>query len=317
MTDSPALFEEMLAAYPADKREMARRVYDRFANGDATEFFTQLFLLLDVYANYAKRIPQSVSETNQSTLASLKKVREEIGLLAQNVETRSVNLDNLCEETTALCLATQEKCEAAAERLAKLTKEIGQQVDTKAIVESIRQSVDAGVRAEVITPFMHRTEELSADVLPALEKIRNANEEAGRVWPGRIWKMALTCGLALGLSVAIVGTSAAYFKFKSHYDLTLAEQIASAEKTLAQNQAAFRELAVANVPIRVVRVANTSILPSGYAVVIEGIYATEERTNQNGKEGIIYFSSQRKESELESIQREIQDAYQKMKQAGK
>jgi hypothetical protein len=199
MTNSPQLFEEMLAAYPADKREFARRVYDRFANGDATEFFAQLFLLLDVYANYAKRIPQAVSETNQSTLASLKKVREEIGLLAQNVETRSVNLDNLCEESTTLCLATQEKCEEAAERLAKLTREIGQQVDTKAIVESIRQSVDAGVRAEVITPFMQRTEEISADVLPTLEKIRNASEEAGRVWPGRIWKMALTSGLVLGL----------------------------------------------------------------------------------------------------------------------
>lgn len=301
MTDSPPLFEEMLAAYPADKREFARRVYDRFANGDATEFFAQLFLLLDVYANYAKRIPQAVSETNQSTLASLKKVREEIGLLAQTVETRSVNLDNLCEETTALCIATQEKCEAAAERLAKLTREIGQQVDTKAIVESIRHSVDAGVNREVIKPFMQRTEELAENVLPTLEKIRNASEEAGRVWPGRIWKMALTCGLVLGLAVAIVGTSAAYLKIKSHYDRTLAEQIASAQKTLAQNQAAFRELAVANVPIRVVRVADASILPSGYAVVIEGIYATEERTNQNGKEGIIYFSSQRKESELEII----------------
>jgi hypothetical protein len=317
MTDSPPLFEEMLAAYPADKREFARRVYDRFANGDATEFFAQLFLLLDVYANYAKRIPQAVSETNQSTLASLKKVREEIGLLAQTVETRSVNLDNLCEETTALCMATQEKCEAAAERLAKLTKEIGQQVDTKAIVESIRQSVDAGVRAEVITPFMQRTGELTEIVIPTLEKIRGASEEAARVWPGRIWKMALTCGLVLGLAVAIVGTSAGYFKIKTHYERTLAEQIASAEKTLAQNQIAFRELAVANVPIRVVRVSDANTLPSGYAMVIEGIYTTEERTNQNGKEGIIYFSSQRKESELESIQREVQDAYQKMKEVGK
>jgi hypothetical protein len=150
-----------------------------------------------------------------------------------------------------------------------------------------------------------------------LEKIRNANEEAGRVWPGRIWKMALTCGLLLGLAVAIVGTSAAYFKIKSHYDRTLGEQIASAEKTLTQNQTAFRVLAVANVPIRVVRVSDANTLPSGYAVVIEGIYATEERTNQNGKEGIIYFSSQRKESELESIQREVPDAYQNMKEAGK
>ncbi len=317
MTDSPPLFEEMLAAYPADKREFARRVYDRFANGDATEFFAQLFLLLDVYANYAKRIPQAVSETNQSTLASLKKVREEIGLLAQTVETRSVNLDNLCEETTALCLATQEKCEAAAERLAKLTREIGQQVDTQGIVESIRQSVDAGVRAEVIQPFMQRTEELSADVLPSLEKIRNASEEAARAWPGRIWKMALISGLVLGLAVAIVGTGAAYFKIKTHYERTLADQIVSAEATLAQNQTAFRELAVANVPIRVVRVSDANTLPSGYAMVIEAIYAAEERTNQNDKEGIIYFSSQRKESELESIQREVQDAYQKMKEAGK
>jgi hypothetical protein len=112
-------------------------------------------------------------------------------------------------------------------------------------------------------------------------------------------------------------TGMAYFKIKTHYENALAEQIASAEKTLAQNQAAFRQLAVANVPIRAVRVADASILPSGYAVVIEGIYATEERTNQNGKEGIIYFSSQRKESELENIQREVQDAYQKMKEAGK
>src|ERR1700691_1354206 len=140
MTDSPPLFEEMLAAYPADKREMARRVYDRFANGDAAEFFAQLLLLLDVYPNYAKRIPQAVSETNQSTLASLKRVREEIGLLAQNVESRSVNLDNQCEETAARCLATEEKCEAAAKRLEKLTQDIARQVDTKAIVESIRQS---------------------------------------------------------------------------------------------------------------------------------------------------------------------------------
>ena len=317
MQQNQPLFEEMLAGYPAEKRELARAAYNRFVDGDTAHFFTQLFLLLDVYANYASRIPLAMKGANQETLDTLRDMREEIGVLAKTVETKSVNLGNATEQTSALCLATQQKCEAAAQRLSKLTKEIGQQVDTKAIVESIRQSVDAGVRADVITPFMERTEELSADVLPTLEKIRNANEEAGRVWPGRIWKMALTCGLVLGLAVAIVGTSAAYFKIKSHYERTLAEQIASAEKTLAQNQTAFRELAVANVPIRVVRVSAANTLPSGYAVVIEGVYTTEERTNQNGKEGVIYFSSQRKESELESIQREVQDAYQKMKGGGK
>jgi hypothetical protein len=317
MQQNQPLFEEMLAGYPAEKRELARAAYIRFVDGDTAHFFTQLFLLLDVYANYANRIPLAMKAANADTLTTLNDIREEIGILAQTVETKSVNLGNATEQTSALCLATQQKCETAAQRLAKLTKEIGQQVDTTAIVESIRKSVDAGVRAEVITPFMQRTEELSASVMPTLEKIRDASEEAARVWPGRIWKMALACGLVLGLAVAIVGTSAAYFKIKRHYDRTLAEQIASTEKTLAQNQSAFRELAVANVPVRVVRASDGNTLRGGYAVVIEGIYTTEERTNQNGKEGIIYFSSQRKESELESIQREVQDAYQKMKEAGK
>jgi hypothetical protein len=301
MTDSPPLFEEMLAAYPADKREFARRVYDRFANGDATEFFAQLFLLLDVYANYAKRIPQAVSETNQSTLVSLKKVREEIGLLAQTVETRSVNLDNLCEETTTLCLATQEKCEAAAERLAKLTKEIAQQVDTKAIVEGIRQSVDAGVRAEVIQPFMQRTEELSESVMPTLEKIRNASEEAARVWPGRIWKMALTCGLVLGLAVAVVVTGMAYFKIKTHYENALAEQIASTEKTMALNQTTFHELAVADAPIHLARSTDERgyTIPGGFCLYIQGAQSADM---QNGA-GRIFFVSPHPENELEQLLR--------------
>jgi hypothetical protein len=291
MTDSPPLFEEMLAAYPADKREFARRVYDRFANGDATEFFAQLFLLLDVYANYAKRIPQAVGETNQSTLASLKKVREEIGLLAQTVETRSVNLDNLCEETAARCLVTEEKCEAAVKRLEKLTQEIGQRIDTKAIVESIRQAVDAGVNKEVIKPFIQRTEELSAEVLPTLEKIRNANEEARRIWPERIWKMALACGLVLGLAVATVGIWAGDLAIKRNYEKTLADQISNTTGIIVQNRKVFDDLAIAQAPIYLVRStdANGNSVPSGFCLYIQGAQAADM---QDGK-GRIFFTTPR------------------------
>jgi hypothetical protein len=198
MPENRPLFEEMLATYPAEKRELARAAYNRFVDGDTAHFFTQLFLLLDVYAHYANRIPLAVKAANADTLATLKDIREEIGLLAQTVETKSVSLGNATEQTSALCLATQEKCEAAAQRLETLTEEIGQQVDTKAIVAGIRESVDAGVRREVIKPFMDRTEQLAEDVLPTLEKIRYATEQAGRIWPGHIWKMALSCGLVLG-----------------------------------------------------------------------------------------------------------------------
>ena len=55
----PDLFEEMLATYPAEKRELARKVYQRFADGDSTQFFTQLLLVLDVYARYVERIPKA------------------------------------------------------------------------------------------------------------------------------------------------------------------------------------------------------------------------------------------------------------------
>ena len=44
----PHLFKEMLTTYPAEKWELARMVYHRFADGDSEQFFTQLFLVLDV-----------------------------------------------------------------------------------------------------------------------------------------------------------------------------------------------------------------------------------------------------------------------------
>jgi hypothetical protein len=299
VTDNPPLFEEMLAAYPADKREMARRVYDRFANGDATEFFAQLFLLLDVYANYAKRIPQAVSETNQSTLVSLKKVREEIGLLAQTVEKRSIEMGNAAEDTSTLCLETQEKAEAAAERLEKLTKDMASKVDTESIVESIRTSINAGIRAEVIMPFVQRTEELAKEVLPTLEKIKEANQEAGRIWPERIWKMALAGGLVFGLAVAIVATGSAYWAIKTHYSRRLADQIVSTEKTMAVNQATFHELAVADAPIHLARSTDERgyTIPGGFCLYIQGAQGADM---QNGA-GRIFFISPHPENELEQL----------------
>ena len=72
------LFEEMLAAYPAEKRELARAVYYRFADGDSTQFFSQLFLVLDVYAHYAERIPARMISANADSLATLQELREEV-----------------------------------------------------------------------------------------------------------------------------------------------------------------------------------------------------------------------------------------------
>ncbi len=104
---NPDLFEEMLTTYPAEKRELARAVYHRFAEGDSTQFFSQLFLLLDVYAHYAERIPARMISANADSLATMQEMREEISLLAKTIETRDGNITNQAEKTDELCRITR------------------------------------------------------------------------------------------------------------------------------------------------------------------------------------------------------------------
>jgi hypothetical protein len=54
----------------------------------------------------------------------------------------------------------------------------------------IAERVGWGVRpTNTPTTMIKLSGELTESVVPALEKIRGASEEAARVWPGRIWKM--------------------------------------------------------------------------------------------------------------------------------
>ena len=119
------LFEQLLATYPAEKRELARQVYSRFAEGDSTQFFTQLFLVLDVYAHYAERVPQAVIEANRRAHADLNKLRQEFSLLAQAIDERNLNITNHAERTDELCRATQVKCNETITRFDALLKDIG------------------------------------------------------------------------------------------------------------------------------------------------------------------------------------------------
>jgi hypothetical protein len=83
--------------------------------------------------------------------------------------------------------------------------------------------------------------------LSRLEKLNAASERAAQLWPQRIWKMALTAGVMVGLSVAILGIGAAYWQMKHHFDKTLADEIRAEKYTLKNNQDAFQQLATADV----------------------------------------------------------------------
>src|SRR5665213_2231970 len=184
------LFEEMLATYPAEKRELAREVYHRFADGDSTHFFTQLLLVLDVYARYVERIPKAAVEANQDSLATLQDVREEIGLIAKTIEARNLNITNSAAKTDELCKITQAKCDETIASVELMVKNLGAHMDTEAIVQSIQAALDKGIKAEIISPFIQHSKELGERVVPTLKKIEEASSAAHTLWMKHIWKTA-------------------------------------------------------------------------------------------------------------------------------
>ena len=168
--------------YPAEKRELAREVYHRFADGDSDQFFSQLFLVLDVYAHYAERIPSRMISASADSLATLQEMREEIGLIAKTIESRDVNITNHAEKTDELCRVTVAKCNETIGRIELMMKNLGAQVDTQAIVRGVQNSIQSGIDQKIISPFMERTKELAREVMPTLEKIRDAADEARTEW---------------------------------------------------------------------------------------------------------------------------------------
>ncbi len=315
---TPDLFEELLARYPAEKRELARQVYSRFAEGDSTQFFTQLFLVLDVYAHYAERVPQAVVEANQSTHAKLAKLRDEINLLAQAIDKRNLNITNHAERTDELCRTTQAKCNEIIGRFEAVLKNIGAQVDTKAIVAGVQRTLETGIHHEIISPFVSRSEELAKQVLPTLTRIRDAAAEAGHVWPEQIWKTAWLSSLAFALTLTVLATAAIYAKFKNYYEEKVAEKIIAAEQLMNYNQEAFRQLAIAGVPVRVVRTESYGVTnPGNFALVVEGADSAEMRPDGDRKSGFIFFTSGRKEKQIQQMKKETEKLTQKSKTTAK
>lgn len=305
---NPDLFEELLATYPAEKREVARQVYHRFAEGDSTQFFTQLFVVLGLYAHYVENVPQAVIEANQSAHAGLLKVREEIGLLAQTIDKRNLNITNHATRTEELCRVTQDRCDEITDRLDTILKNVGDHIDTEAIVAGVQETLENRINRDIIAPFVNRSEELMNQVTPAVTQLRKATAEAARLWPERIWRTALIGSAAFALTLTLLATLAIYAKFKNYYEEKVAEKIVAAEKVITDNQDAFRELAIAGVPVKVIRTEDSpgATSPGGFAIAVENPDAAEARTIGGHKYGLIFFTSGRKEKQIQQMKQEVE-----------
>jgi hypothetical protein len=299
------LFEEMLAAYPAEKRELARAVYYRFADGDSTQFFSQLFLVLDVYAHYAERIPARMISANADSLATVQELREEVGMLAKAIEARDANITNHAEKTDALCRATQEKCDETIAAIELTVKNLGAQVDTKAIAQGVNSALESGIKEGIIAPFVQHTNDLAWKVMPTLEKIQDAADEAKSEWSKRIWKTAWTTSLFWSIGAAILIACLSCLEVAARYDHKMAIQINDMARVMKFNQAAFQKLAVAQIPIQVLPTQNDGLdSPPGFVLVMEGAYAADLRQVNGQNNGCIFFRSSVSQKQIRHLLRD-------------
>jgi hypothetical protein len=297
------LFEEMLATYPAEKRELARKVYQRFADGDSTQFFTQLFLVLDVYARYVERIPKAAVQANQESFAILEDMREEIATIAKTIETRDVNITNHAAKTDELCKITQAKCNETVASIELMLKNLGSQVDTKGIVQRLESVIQASINRDVIEPFLKRTQELATEVVPTLKRVQEASDEAARSWKGRLWNAAMWHGMAAGVLIAFGASVVMYIQFHDYYEKKTANRIAYAEQLVNYNQEAFKQLAIAQQPIKVMRTAVNGVINQGYALEVPNADSVETRAENGQTNAYVYFSSSLLERQLQKIQK--------------
>ena len=300
---NPDLFEAMLATYPAERRELARAVYYRFAEGDSTQFFSQLFLVLDVYAHYAERIPARMISANADSLATMQELREEITLLAKAIETRDAHITGHAEKTDELCRATQEKCDETIAAIEFTVKNLGTQVDTKAIVQGVQNSIQSGLNQRIIAPFVEQTNNLAEKVMPTLEKIQAFADEAKSEWAKRIWSTAWTTSLIWSIGAAIIIAGLICLEVIGHNDRKMASQIADMSRVMKFNQAAFYKLAIAQIPIKVLPTEDDgSDHPPGFVLVLEGAYAADLRQVNGQNDGCIFFRSRVPEQQIRHLQ---------------
>ncbi len=305
------LFEEMLATYPAEKRELAREVYHRFAEGDSTQFFSQLFLLLDVYAHYAERIPARMISANADSLATVQELREEVGLLAKAIEARDASITEHAEKADELCRATQEKCNETIAAIELTVKNLVAQVDTKAIAKGVNSALESGIKEGIIAPFIRHTENLVIYVMPTLKSIRESADAAKSEWTKRIWKTAWTTSILWSVFAVVVFTCLICLKFADYYDHKMAAQIANVAQVMKFNQQAFRRLAVAQVPIQVLPAQNDGLDSSpGFVLVMEGAYAADVRQVNGQNNGCIFFRSSVPEKQIRHVQQAGEDLMQ-------
>ena len=290
---TPDLFEKLLATYPAEKRELARQVVYRFADGDNTQFFTQLFLLLDVYAHYAERVPKAVLEATEKADRQWKETRDRIAELSNEIDRRSVAIANHAEKTQELCQRAVARCGETIVRVDGLPHDLASRVDVKAIVAAVRADLEKTIQSDVTQPFIKQTKALEREVLPTLEQVRKCSDAARELWGKQIWTTAWLTTLLSGALIVVVIWMRMESAYRRSTDRAAAAEIARVGDVMNVNREAFEELGVAGVTVQILPTSDKDgkIELGRFALIMDAATGAEMRPMKQGSSGLLFFRS--------------------------
>ena len=100
-------------------------------------------------------------------------------------------------------------------------------------------------------------------------------------------------------------TMGIYHYFDNYAERKAVEKIAVTSRLMNYNQEAFRQLAIAQVPVHVTRTQSYSVAnPQNFALVIEGADSAEIHREDGKNNGYIFFTSNLSEEQIQRLQKE-------------
>jgi hypothetical protein len=121
-----------------------------------------------------------------------------------------------------------------------------------------------------------------------------------------IWKTAWAGSFMVTFMLFCLATLGIFYFFDNYAERKAAEKIAYVERLMNYNQEAFRQLAIAQVPVHVTRTQSYGVAnPQNFALGVEGADSAEMRNENESKNGVVFFTSHLPEAQIQLLQQAI------------
>jgi hypothetical protein len=303
----------ILKELPDTERERARELIEKYGETHPTHFIVELLEIFGIHATYLQTVPHQIQIAGERAKANAQQAMDAVTVLQERTRLELNELVSTVSRSGAAFTKALETSTAAQVRAAETG---AKDVQTTIEREFTRQNLPA------ITGCLKEIREKSNQ---SLETARHINEQAGQYmkcaqdrlttserlcreslskienfnW-GAAWLLSITTSFAV---MAIIG-SWLFWQLRSHDESVLADKIASAARTMAQNREAFAQLAVANIRLTVVHSsdADGKIIPDGFAILVQNADGAEMRDYAGRKAGCVFVTGRTPAEEIQKLE---------------